>query len=48
MRNRVASLSEIEEGTAEKNRIAGHSGVKPGMEGANSNLSNIRFFIKDQ
>lgn len=46
-RNRVASHSGMEEKTAETNRIAGYSGIKLGMEGANGDLSDVRFSIKE-
>ena len=46
-RNGVAGHSGIEKGAARRNRVAGHSGMEPEIDGANGDLSDVRFFIEE-
>lgn len=45
-RNRVADYYEIEKGAIEKNKVAHYFKIKQEMENTNSDLLDIRFFIK--
>ena len=36
----------MEKGTIGRNKISGYSGMEQGIEGANSDLSHVRFFIE--
>ena len=46
-KNRVAGHSGMEEGTAGWNKVASHSEMERGIKGVNSDLSDVRFFIKE-
>lgn len=46
-KNRVAGHFRIEEATAGRNRVPGHSGIEPRIDIANGDLSDVRFFIEE-